>query len=224
MSIKENKLVITHVVKEFLGKGNLDAYENFVAPSIKIHCPLAWKKIHSIEVESVDQTKAIDEEYAKAFQFSQMHIHDLIAEDDKVSVRWGGVGVHGGSFFSFSPTRRPFTLSGQTFYRLHESRIIEVWHSWDLVGLLEQVGLSLDPQFQLTDRLINLSKKLSLREKECLHLLIQGKTAQETGLILFLSPRTIEYYFENLKDKLDCSNKRELFKIAKELNHFNLLD
>lgn len=224
MSIKENKLVITHVIKEFLGKGNLDSYDNFVDPGIKIHCPISWQKIHHAEIERVEQTKAIDQEYAKGFQFNRMQIHELVADGNIVAARWEGEGRQGGPFFSYSPTRRKFQIAGQTFYRLNKARIVEVWHSWDLIGLLDQVGISLDPQFELTDHLVHLSKRLSTREKECLRHLIEGKTAFETGLILFLSPRTIEYYFENLKDKLDCSNKRELFKIAKQLDHFKLLD
>lgn len=51
---------------------------------------------------------------------------------------------------------------------------------------------------------------LSPRERECLELLKQGKTAKETAALLGLSRRTIEYYFDNIKDKLNCSSKRAL--------------
>lgn len=63
-------------------------------------------------------------------------------------------------------------------------------------------------------------KRLSKREKECLFWMIQGKTGREIADKLHLSPRTIEFYFENCKNKLGCCIKSELFEkalIAKDL-------
>lgn len=63
-------------------------------------------------------------------------------------------------------------------------------------------------------------KRLSKREKECLFWMIQGKTGREIAEKLHLSPRTIEFYFENCKNKLGCCTKSELFEkalIAKDL-------
>src|SRR5581483_8932447 len=42
---------------------------------------------------------------------------------------------------------------------------------------------------------------LSPREKECMKLLLLGKSAKETALLLGLSPRTVEFYFENIRKK-----------------------
>ena len=51
---------------------------------------------------------------------------------------------------------------------------------------------------------------LSKREQECLELFKQGETAQSTAALLGLSSRTVEYYFTNIKNKLNCYSKREL--------------
>lgn len=48
------------------------------------------------------------------------------------------------------------------------------------------------------------SLQFTKREKEILKHLKLGKTAQEIADILFLSRRTIEKYFENIKLKLQC--------------------
>lgn len=61
--------------------------------------------------------------------------------------------------------------------------------------------------------------KVSRREKECLYYLAQGMTAKEIARVLSLSPRTIEFYIENMKKKFNCSNRIEL--IAKA---FSLID
>lgn len=61
---------------------------------------------------------------------------------------------------------------------------------------------------------------LTRREVECLYWLSQGKSAEETAIILFISKRTIEKHFENIKLKLDCRNKYQLIKLAIEQNLF----
>ncbi|MCE5315895.1 MAG: LuxR C-terminal-related transcriptional regulator [Parachlamydia sp.] len=53
---------------------------------------------------------------------------------------------------------------------------------------------------------------LSRREKECLQLFLEGHTAAETAALLTLSRRTVETYFENIKDKLGCNSKAEILK------------
>lgn len=53
---------------------------------------------------------------------------------------------------------------------------------------------------------------LSSREFQCLNYYFAGKTAKETAIILKLSNRTVEEYFENLKRKMRCKHKRDLLK------------
>lgn len=67
-------------------------------------------------------------------------------------------------------------------------------------------------------------KSLTRREKDCLRLLLQGKTAKETALLLAISPRTIESYFESMKAKLGCSYKAEIFTYLKKLEAIGLRD
>ncbi|MDR3625169.1 MAG: helix-turn-helix transcriptional regulator [Chlamydiales bacterium] len=66
-------------------------------------------------------------------------------------------------------------------------------------------------------------ESLSPRERACLKLLAQDKTAKETALLLNLSPRTIEAYFENIKNKFSCWNKYEILKIARDLESLGIL-
>ena len=56
--------------------------------------------------------------------------------------------------------------------------------------------------------------KLSVQEKECLMLLLKGHSASEIGKTMLLSCRTVEHYIENVKNKLDCHSKYELFEYA----------
>lgn len=69
----------------------------------------------------------------------------------------------------------------------------------------------------LLNSLVN--KILTPRQMECCALLMRGKTAREISLLLNLSARTVEYYINIIKIKLDCKNKTELvLKLSKLMN------
>lgn len=61
-----------------------------------------------------------------------------------------------------------------------------------------------------TQKFLKMILPLTRREQQCLELFKQGHSAQATGAILGLSQRTVEYYFENIKNKLGCHCKAEL--------------
>jgi DNA-binding CsgD family transcriptional regulator len=51
---------------------------------------------------------------------------------------------------------------------------------------------------------------ISNRKRQCLELLLEGKSAKETALLLNLSHRTVEAYIDMLKVKFDCRTKLTL--------------
>ena len=61
------------------------------------------------------------------------------------------------------------------------------------------------------------TKFLNRRELECLLYTLQGYTATEVANILNISHKTVEGYIRDVKAKLCCNKKSELFKKAVEL-------
>lgn len=55
---------------------------------------------------------------------------------------------------------------------------------------------------------------LSPQEQLCFELFCQGHSAQSTAAVLNLSLRTVEHYFEKIKNKLGCRSKWDLLKIG----------
>lgn len=68
-----------------------------------------------------------------------------------------------------------------------------------------------------------LASLFSFREKQCLKWLLNGKSAKQTALLMSISRRTVESYFENIKVKLGCWSKNEVFEIAYTLEFLGLL-
>lgn len=73
--------------------------------------------------------------------------------------------------------------------------------------------LALSTQNATYRKLVKTLSPLSPREEECLNLFKQGKSAQATAAILGLSERTVEHYFEHIKNKMGCSSKWELLEV-----------
>lgn len=65
--------------------------------------------------------------------------------------------------------------------------------------------------------------QLSPRESECLFFYVRNRSAKEIGRILKLSPRTVQFYIENIKEKFHACSKAELFDKAIEYAFFNII-
>jgi len=68
-------------------------------------------------------------------------IDEIVAEADRVVVRWTMTGTHGGDGLGFPATGRAVRLEGVTISRIADGRIAEHWSFRDDLGLLRQLGL-----------------------------------------------------------------------------------
>jgi steroid delta-isomerase-like uncharacterized protein len=70
---------------------------------------------------------------------ARYEVDDLIAEDDKVVVRWRLLGTHKGTFQGIAPTGRAIVLAGIAIYRVENGLLMERWVVSDLHGVLQQI-------------------------------------------------------------------------------------
>ncbi len=73
-------------------------------------------------------------------------IEDMVAERDRVAVRWTQSGTHVADFLGIPATGRRFTTAGIDIYRLQDGKLAEHWHVVDQLSLLGQLGLLPDMQ------------------------------------------------------------------------------
>jgi len=59
-------------------------------------------------------------------------------------------------------------------------------------------------------------ESLTPREREILHLIIEGKTSAQIAAKLVLSPRTVELHRSRIMKKLDLHNQTDIFRYALE--------
>jgi DNA-binding CsgD family transcriptional regulator len=75
-------------------------------------------------------------------------------------------------------------------------------------------GLPLASKDKVSQDFLKMISLLSPQEERCLDLFRMGNSAQATASIMGLSRRTVEHYFENIKNKLGCNSKWDLLKIG----------
>lgn len=65
---------------------------------------------------------------------------DVIAEGNKVTVRFTVEGEHNGDLFGVPPTGRKVCMNGIIIYELENSKIVNHWMQADSVALMQQIG------------------------------------------------------------------------------------
>ena len=68
-------------------------------------------------------------------------LEDVIAEGDRVTVRWTWQGTHEGPFRGLAPSLKPVTTAGIAIYQIRDDKIVRSWLQTDRLGVLQQIGL-----------------------------------------------------------------------------------
>lgn len=74
--------------------------------------------------------------FVAAFPDLQVVIEDLIAEGERVAVRWSAKGTHRGSDLGFEKTERPVELQGITLLRVEQGKLVEGWQTSNIGDVL----------------------------------------------------------------------------------------
>ena len=72
----------------------------------------------------------------------QYTIEDMIAEGDKVAVRWTLTGIHKGDLMGVPPTGVQVTFTGNTIHRFAGGKCVELWSSFDAQVIWLQLGVT----------------------------------------------------------------------------------
>jgi predicted ester cyclase len=141
MSAEENKAVVRREFEEILNHtGNLDAADEIIAPNYVSHEPTSG------ETRGIEWAKQFAATYRQAFPDLQNTIEDMVAEGDKVVVRFRGRGTHQGDTEAFGPpTGKRMEITGITINRLSEGKIVEAWTNVDALGMMQQIGMIPEP-------------------------------------------------------------------------------
>ena len=78
--------------------------------------------------------------YVAAFPDTKIGIDGMVAEGDKVSVRWTATGTHRGELEGIAPTGKRVTVPGNLAVRGSGGKVVEDHNLWDTLKLAQQIG------------------------------------------------------------------------------------
>ena len=134
MSSHENKTVVRRYYDEVLNRGNLDVLGDLAVADYVEHNPFTGQ---DSGLSGLRHRAAM---LCTAFR-PHFTLDDLIAEDDRVAVRWTNHGTHQGEFLGMPATGRSFVISGIDIHALRDGKLAEHWDVVDQLSLLQQLGL-----------------------------------------------------------------------------------
>jgi predicted ester cyclase len=136
MSTEENKALMRRIPQEVFNRGALDVVDEVMVADFVEHVPampgfptgIAGIKAHAAAMR-------------EAFPDFQYTVEDEIAEGDRVMHRVTGRGTMRGALMGMPPTGKQATWTEIHIGRVAGGKIVEHWAAFDMMGMMQQLGL-----------------------------------------------------------------------------------
>lgn len=133
-----NKAIIQRLYEEVVNRDRPEAADELVATDFVVH----GDGTDDVDpVTGPDAFRAGARILKAACADFEIHIRQMVAEGDMVTVRWTSRGTHTGEFLGHPPTGRVVGHWGVVMYRLLDGRVVEMWPMVDRLGILQQMGI-----------------------------------------------------------------------------------
>ena len=135
MTIEEENKAFTLARGKAINQKDFSIIDKVVAPDIVYHRPTGHDVIHGI-----DAYKHVFQALYAAMPDYQFTLDDLIAEGDKVVMRFTLTGTFTGELRGIPPNNQKITVWGLAIDRIVDGKIVEGWERYDTLGLMQQLG------------------------------------------------------------------------------------
>jgi steroid delta-isomerase-like uncharacterized protein len=134
MSISENKELIKQYCSiDGRSEAGLKKYMDFHDPKYIAHGVTG-----DMTLTQARQTNMV---MLTAFPDLKFDIEDILAEGDKVVVRYTIKGTNHGSYMGVPPTGKEISLKGISIYKIIGAKLVESWGMYDRMSLMQQLGI-----------------------------------------------------------------------------------
>ena len=122
-----------------INKQDLDGWDDVVGVDYQHHDPALPPELQ----RGRENYKKLIGGFISAFPDIAVMIDDMLAENDRVAVRWTWGGTHKGELAGDPPlpaTGRRASVSTLSLHRIENDRIVEAWVIFDTQGLARQLS------------------------------------------------------------------------------------
>jgi steroid delta-isomerase-like uncharacterized protein len=142
-SLDANKALVRRFIDEVHNKGNFALFNELFAANYVNHSAPVGESDRAARERSIRT-------YREAAPDLRVTIDDMIAEGDKVALRWTTKGTARGQLRTplgmAPPVDRPISVPGVNIFRIVNGQIAEEWIVWDTLSWAQQLGLDLRRQ------------------------------------------------------------------------------
>lgn len=130
----DNKEMVRYKFERVWGHGDLTMVDRFTAPNFVGHDP-------EFDIKGPEGLKQYMLDFRHAFPDVVFDLEDVVAEDDRVLLRWKFDATHLGDFRGMRASGKKVKgIQGMIIMKTHEGRVTESWISVDRLGLVIQLG------------------------------------------------------------------------------------
>jgi steroid delta-isomerase-like uncharacterized protein len=133
---EENKRLATRFHLDFFQGRNLDLADEILSEDFSVGTrgfPAHWASGRA-------GAKQFASDIAEAFPDLSFVHHDVIAEGDKVVIRWALTGTHAGELLGVPATGKRVSFDGFDLFQIESGKIVRLWQIWDHFAFLVQIG------------------------------------------------------------------------------------
>jgi steroid delta-isomerase-like uncharacterized protein len=136
MPATDNRSIAVRFFEEILNTGDWSKAEEFIAPDVVMDHPSNPEPARSLEALRQGLSA-----FRSAMPDLHLTLHDTIAEGEKVAVYWTAEGTHNGPLGPIPPTGRRIRISGISWFRIVDGKIVEDIVKEDTLSMLVQLGV-----------------------------------------------------------------------------------
>ena len=135
MSAEEGKAIVRRFWSVW-EEGNIDLVDELLAPDYTNHTPASPD-----QPTGPEGVKGVVAMFRSAMPDLKVIVEDMIAEGDKVAVRYTLEGTHEGELFGVPPTGQRLSIKSISVERVSAGKVREHWRVTDSLDMMQQLGV-----------------------------------------------------------------------------------
>ena len=132
-SLQGNKEIIRGYFEGWVNHGDTSVADKLISKNVTLHNPPAV--LHSLEEDKASMAK-----FHAAFPDLSFTIEDLVAERDRIVVRWTLRATQSAEYQGHLASGKAFTVTGISLFQIADGEIQEIHVYMDRHGMMEQLG------------------------------------------------------------------------------------
>lgn len=119
---------------DVLNAGRFDILDELLADDVVHHAAMF------VDRKGPEETAGSLRAIRAGFPDIHYAIDGVVAEGDKVLIRWNGTGTQTGPFLGIAPSNAPVDMSGMNAFRFACGKIVEGWSEANSLTIMRQIG------------------------------------------------------------------------------------